>query len=126
MFNSGPEIFLPDTVIYKYEQPAFWYFTTTKAKNDFYSLKTVKSDGRPRILKKKKAKLSNKEIEAAFLRKGTIGPSGIVAVYFYYKPDSTKISEENNLLKALNEKRSSKMGNSEINKSTFYTEGALG
>lgn len=40
----------------------------------------------PRIFKKTRAKLKNDEIEKAFLKKGTIGPSGIVAVYIYFKP----------------------------------------
>tara|TARA_B110000305_G_C18763548_1_gene326368 strand:+ start:21 stop:221 length:201 start_codon:yes stop_codon:yes gene_type:complete len=51
-------------------------------------------------LKKTLGKLSNKEIEKAFLK--NIGPSGIVAVYFYYKPH--KGTQDSNLLDALNVK----------------------
>jgi len=28
MFNCGPYVLLPDTVIYKFESPTFWYFTS--------------------------------------------------------------------------------------------------
>lgn len=38
----------------------------------------------PRILKKKKNKLCNSEIERAFLSK--VGPSGIVAQFYFFKP----------------------------------------
>ena len=30
LFGTGPLVYLPDTVIYKYRQPSFWYFTSTK------------------------------------------------------------------------------------------------
>ena len=59
----------------------------------------------PRILKKNKARLSNEEIEAAFLKK--VGPSGIVAVYFYYKPSAKSRSSGDILSAALNQKRQS-------------------
>lgn len=44
LFLSGPQIFLPDTIIYNYQQPAFWYFTSTKPKEDPYQLAEMKSE----------------------------------------------------------------------------------
>ena len=48
----------------------------------------------PRIFKKTRAKLKNDEIEKAFLKRGTIGPSGIVAVYIYFKPRDKKTQKK--------------------------------
>ena len=28
LFNQSPQVNIPDTVVYRYEQPAFWYFTS--------------------------------------------------------------------------------------------------
>ena len=53
-------------------------------------------------MKKNKARLSNEEIEASFLKK--VGPSGIVATYFYYKPSAKARSSADLLTKALNKK----------------------
>ena len=52
LFNSGPYILLPDTIIYKYGDPTFWYFTS--------------KDGT--IMRKSKKNVNNKEIEKSFLK----------------------------------------------------------
>lgn len=28
LFNRSPQVNIPDTVIFRYEQPVFWYFTS--------------------------------------------------------------------------------------------------
>ncbi len=28
LFKKSPQINIPDTLVYRYEQPAFWYFTS--------------------------------------------------------------------------------------------------
>jgi hypothetical protein len=28
LFNQSPQVNIPDTIVYRYEQPAFWYFTS--------------------------------------------------------------------------------------------------
>ena len=61
--DDGPRICIPDTIVYKYRQPAAWYFTSV--------------DGS--IKKKNKANLINVRIEEAFLRKRS--GSDIVAYY---------------------------------------------
>ena len=63
-FDNGPKINIPDTIIYKYRQPAVWYFTSKK-------------DGQ--IKKKSKINLTNVKIEEAFTR-NTNG-SDIVGYY---------------------------------------------
>ena len=54
--DQGPQINIPDTVIYKFRQPAYWYFTA--------------KDGS--IKKKSKYNLSSVQIEDSFTRK-TVG-----------------------------------------------------
>jgi len=61
--DCGPKINIPDTIIYKYRQPAFWYFTA--------------KDGN--IKRKHKGNLVNVRIEEAFTRKST--GSDIIAYY---------------------------------------------
>lgn len=99
----GPQVYLPDTIIYSYNQPSFWYFTSTKPVQDPFGIQMdqVKQPATqpqkvPRIFKKTRGKLKNDEIEKAFLKKGTIGPSGIVAVFFYFKPSDKKIKKKRN------------------------------
>ena len=58
---------VPDTIIFKYGLPAFWFFT---GKSEFY-------------LKKSPEFLTTEAIKAHFLRK--FSKSGIVAVYIYVK-----------------------------------------
>lgn len=63
--NCGPEgIKLPDTVVYRYYQPYFWYFTS--------------KDGS--LKRKNKASVTNAKIEEAFLSKKATG-SDVVAFY---------------------------------------------
>jgi len=64
--DDGPRICIPDTIVYKYRQPAAWYFTSVV-------------DGS--IKKKNKANLINVRIEEAFLRKRS--GSDIVAYYIW-------------------------------------------
>eukprot|EP00347_Sterkiella_histriomuscorum_P016999 403351049 len=78
LFKSGPQILIPDTIIYRFEQPAFWYFSR---KSDYT------------ILRKNKKNLSNKQIEEAFLKK--VSPSGIVAVYIYNKTERNIVNVMN-------------------------------
>lgn len=61
--DDGPRLCIPDTIVYKYRQPAAWYFTSV--------------DGS--IKKKNKANLINVRIEESFLRKRS--GSDIVAYY---------------------------------------------
>lgn len=62
---------MPDTVIFKYEQPSFWYFTSKNGE----------------ILRKSKKNLNTESIEKRFLHK--VSDSGIVAYFIYQKsPDS--------------------------------------
>ncbi|CAG9321831.1 unnamed protein product [Blepharisma stoltei] len=69
VFDSIPKIMIPQTVIYKYYQPRFWYFTS--------------QDGT--IKRKSKEKLTKEHIQREFLKK--ISQSGIVAVFFYISKD---------------------------------------
>jgi hypothetical protein len=66
---------IPDTVVYKYSQPLFWFFTSQNGL----------------ILKKEKVKLNREKIETEFLK--NVGPSGIVAYYIYNK------NKENEMIK---------------------------
>ncbi len=59
-----PDIIVPDVVIYKYQIPAYWYFTG--------------SDGR--LKRKNKAGIVNKKIHADFTR-GARGPNDVVACH---------------------------------------------
>ena len=67
LFNSGPYILLPDTIIYKYGNPTFWYFTS--------------KDGT--LMRKSKKNVNNKQIEKIFLRKTS--PNQIVAALYTNK-----------------------------------------
>lgn len=78
LFKSGPQVLIPDTIIYRFEQPSFWYFSR-------------KSDSK--ILRKNKKNLSNKAIEDAFLKR--VSPSGIVAVYIYNKTERNIVNVMN-------------------------------
>lgn len=76
-YKKNVPIYIPDTIIYKYEQPSFWYFT---AKNG-------------EIMRKSKKNLSNEKIEESFLQ--NISQSGIVAFYMYNKKERNIISTIN-------------------------------
>jgi len=67
--DAGPSVRVPDTIIFKYQQPTYWYFTAL--------------DGV--IRKKAKDKLTNAWIEAEFLKRKS--PSGIVAAYTFISPE---------------------------------------
>ena len=67
--DAGPSVRVPDTIIFKYQQPTYWYFTAL--------------DGV--IRKKAKDKLTNSWIETEFLKKKS--QSGIVAAYTFISPE---------------------------------------
>mmetsp|Transcript_54063 Transcript_54063/g.143929 ORF Transcript_54063/g.143929 Transcript_54063/m.143929 type:complete len:105 (+) Transcript_54063:84-398(+) len=66
--DVAPSIRIPNTVVYKHQQIAFWYFTSTDG--------TVKKKGT--------AKLNNETIYHEFCRKASA--SGIVAYYLSCEP----------------------------------------
>ncbi|CAK9085349.1 Small glutamine-rich tetratricopeptide repeat-containing protein beta [Durusdinium trenchii] len=68
--DAGPVINIPDTVIFKFRQPAYWYFTSKSGE----------------IKKKSRYNLTNIRIEEAFTRK-SIG-SDIIAYYLSTNPDT--------------------------------------
>lgn len=74
IFKNLAQISIPDTIIFKYQQPSFWYFTSKNGE----------------ILWKSKKKLSMQAIEQAFL--WDVSESGIVAYYIYRK---SKLATEN-------------------------------
>ncbi len=63
-----PSIILPDTIIFKYQKPCYWYFTS---KND------------NKLKKKSSMKLTTDHIKEVFTRKTS--SSGIIAYYIYKK-----------------------------------------
>ncbi|RHY30609.1 hypothetical protein DYB32_004192 [Aphanomyces invadans] len=73
-FGGGPSLLMPDTVVYKFTQPAFWYFTSKSGK----------------VKKKAKASLTNVQIEKEFCRKSC--GVDIVAYYIYMLNGTTAIS----------------------------------
>lgn len=67
--ESGPRIHIPDTIIYRFRQPAFWFFTA--------------KDGS--IKKKSKYNVVNARIEEDFVRKS----AGMdIVAYYIAKPDN--------------------------------------
>ncbi len=74
--ECGPEINIPDTVVYKYRQPALWYFTSV--------------DGT--LKKKSKANITNVHIEEAFFRKDM--GCDIVAYYICDVPNEESTGED--------------------------------
>lgn len=65
------DFIIPDTVIFKYQQPSAWYFTSL--------------DGS--IKRKTKDKLNPAQIEEAFMK--NISPCGIIATYYCMAQEST-------------------------------------
>jgi hypothetical protein len=63
-----PYVVIPHTIIYKYQKPCYWYFTS-------------KQDGK--LKKKSSMNLKNEHIKEVFTKK--ISKSGIVAYYIYKK-----------------------------------------
>lgn len=70
---------IPDTIIYKYQKPCYWYFTSKKD----YKLK-----------KKSSLRMNNELIKEVFTKR--ISPSGIVAYYIYKKSNSISKYESDN------------------------------
>eukprot|EP00906_Rhabdomonas_costata_P031153 RCo044017 len=63
-------VYLPDTIVYNFSQPQYWYFTSSRSGSGFRKL-----------VKKKRQNLNSKNILDKFLK--TSSKSGIVAVYMY-------------------------------------------
>jgi hypothetical protein len=63
-----PFVVIPHTIIYKYQKPCYWYFTS-------------KQDGK--LKKKSSMNLKNEHIREVFTKK--VSKSGIVAYYIYKK-----------------------------------------
>ena len=70
--KSCTGIMIPDTVIYRWAQPYFWYFTNNKH----------------RVMRKKKDRIQLKQIEEVF--KLGISKSNIVAEYSNYPSNDDK------------------------------------
>lgn len=97
LFNRSPQVNIPDTVIFRYEQPVFWYFTskprsetqqpTPSTSGSADNASSVDGEGgqSSKIMRKTRKNLNNKEIEKAFLRDAS--DSGIIAVYMYKKTE---------------------------------------
>ena len=81
LFNRNPQVFIPDTVVYSYEKPVFWYFTSKSKTFDgplfnadldnnsvSEGLSTLTSNTETRIMRKSRKNLHNKEIERVFLK----------------------------------------------------------
>ncbi|CAG9334238.1 unnamed protein product [Blepharisma stoltei] len=64
VFDSSTKAIIPQTIIYKYYQPRYWFFTS--------------QDGT--IKRKSKDKLTKEQIQHDFMK--AISPSGIIAVYY--------------------------------------------
>ncbi len=109
LFKQSPCILLPDTIVYRFEQPAFWYFTS----------KSVHSETQGSILRKSKKHLNNSEIEKTFLRQHKaegLAASDIVAVYIYNK-------KERNIVNVMNQaKRQQKLGQEEEMKENIFID----
>lgn len=94
IFNTEPYVVIPQTILYKYQKPCYWYFTSVKD----YKLK-----------KKSTGKITNEYIREAFTKR--ISPSGIIAYYIYKKKnllskyDSDKPSFQKNMQELLNTKK---------------------
>ncbi|OQR96594.1 hypothetical protein THRCLA_07236 [Thraustotheca clavata] len=72
-FGGGPSLLIPDTIVYKFTQPAYWYFTSKSGK----------------VKKKSKTSLANVQIEKEFCRK--LCGIDIVAYYLYMENDTPTI-----------------------------------
>lgn len=71
IFGRESYVIIPDTIIFKYQKPCYWYFTS-KVDN--------------KIKKKSTSKLTNELIKEKFLQ--NVSKSGIIA-YFLYKKTGT-------------------------------------
>ena len=68
IFNTDPQVYIPQTILYKYQKPCYWYFTSVIDH---------------RLKKKNASKLNKDTIRQIFLKH--ISKSGIVAYYIYKK-----------------------------------------
>ena len=68
IFNTDPYIIIPQTILYKYQKPCYWYFTSV-------------IDGK--LKKKSSGKVNSTHIREVFSK--NISKSGIIAYYIYKK-----------------------------------------
>ena len=68
IFNTDPYIIIPQTILYKYQKPCYWYFTSV-------------IDGK--LKKKSSGKVNSTHIREIFTK--NISKSGIIAYYIYKK-----------------------------------------
>ena len=68
IFNTDPYVIIPHTILYKYQKPCYWYFTSVK-------------DGK--LKKKSSGKVNSYHIREVFTK--NISKSGIIAYYIYKK-----------------------------------------
>jgi hypothetical protein len=62
LFKTSPDVMIPDTVVYRFEQPAFWYFSAIKKDNMGNPIKDENGDPLIHVLRKNKKNLNNKAI----------------------------------------------------------------
>lgn len=74
MFHKKAKVNVPHTILYKFEQPAHWYFTSKQGE----------------LMKRRGENMSTSEIEKVFLKK--VSKSGIVAYYIHNKKEKNIIS----------------------------------
>jgi hypothetical protein len=68
IFGTDPNVLIPHTVIYKYQKPCYWYFSSREDE---------------KLKKKSSSKLTNEHIKEVFTSR--VSKSGIVAYYIYKK-----------------------------------------
>ena len=68
IFNTDPYVVIPQTILYKYQKPCYWYFTSVVDH---------------KLKKKSSAKVTNDHIREVFTKR--ISKSGIIAYYIYKK-----------------------------------------
>ena len=68
IFNSDPSVYIPQTILFKYQKPCYWYFTSVIDH---------------KLKKKNSSKLNKENISQVFLKH--IPKCGIVAYYIYKK-----------------------------------------
>ena len=68
IFGTEPYVNIPDSILYKYQKPCYWYFTSHKDN---------------RLKKKSTIKLDAEHIKSVFTK--NVSKSGIVAYYIYKK-----------------------------------------
>ena len=68
IFNSDPSVYIPQTILFKYQKPCYWYFTSVIDH---------------KLKKKNSSKLNKENISQVFLKH--VSKSGIVAYYIYKK-----------------------------------------